>query len=397
MSRKLWQTPGANSSKIVDVYTVGDDYIFDTMLIPYDVDGTKAHVSMLAKINLITQEEKIELTKILDEIKKLHSQEKFRVAPEQEDCHTAIEQYVTEKAGEPGKKIHTGRSRNDQALTMLRLYMKDVLANSTIQLEMTGQLFLQKAADSSGIPMPGYTHMQKAMPSSVSDWLSGYGQAFKDLIPMLKSVNDLIDQNPLGSAAGFGIKGLELDRGYTTKQLGFKKTQENPIYCGLSRGYFELAVIGQLELIMTACGRFAQDILLYTTQEFDYVRLPVEFTTGSSIMPNKRNYDPFEIMRGNVKVIAGYRSQVQAIIAGIGSGFQRDLQLTKEPFMKSSVLTKNALDMLIQAVPELKINQSKLKKAMTDELYATEKIYKLVNQGITFRDAYKQVKKEIYG
>lgn len=394
---KLWQTTNTNSSDIVEAYTVGDDYIFDTMLVPYDVEGTVAHVMMLAKINVLSEEENNQVIKALDEIKKLHAEDNFKVLPEQEDCHTAIEQYVSEKVGEAGKKIHTGRSRNDQVLTMLRLYMKDVLAGSVEQLEATSQVFEQKSKEAQGIPMPGYTHLQKAMPTTVSDWLSGYGQAFNDLIPLLQELSKLIDQNPLGSAAGFGVIGLELDRDFTTQQLGFSKTQENPIYCGLSRGYFELMVMGQLELIMTLCGRLAQDMLIFTTQEFGYVSLPLEFTTGSSIMPNKRNYDPFEVMRGNAKVIAGYHTQVQAIVAGIGSGFQRDLQLTKEPFVKSCQITSSSLGVLIAAVPKLQIHDEKLKTAMSDDLYATEKVYKLVSQGVPFRDAYKQIKQELFG
>lgn len=391
---KLWQTSGTNSSDMVEAYTVGSDYIYDTMLVPYDVTSTIAHAKMLAKIGILTDEEKSILVQALEDIKKLHGEGKFKVLPEQEDSHTAIEQYLTEKTGEAGKKIHAGRSRNDQVLTMLRLYMKDVLADSINQLKAVNQAFEQKAEEVYGIPMPGYTHLQKAMPSSVSVWLSGYGQAFGELVPLLEAVNKLIDQSPLGSAAGFGVVGLELDNEFTAKELGFAKVQQNPIYCGLSRGYFETIVMGQLELIMTLCGRFAQDMLIFTTSEFDYVSLPAEFTTGSSIMPNKQNYDLFEIMRGNAKLAAGYKNQVQAIVSSIGSGFQRDLQLTKEPFMKTCQLSSSSLDMLVEVVPKLKINEKKLKAAMSNDLYATEKVYKLVNGGMPFRDAYAQVKQE---
>jgi argininosuccinate lyase len=392
---KLWQT-STNLNMAVEAYTVGDDYVFDTLLLPYDLEGTLAHVAMLAKIGVLQQSEYEQVAAVLQEIKALHQKGKFQVLQEQEDCHTAIEQYVTEKLGDIGKKIHTGRSRNDQAFVMMRLYMKDVLAGLGEQLHAIVEAYDQKAKQAKGIPMPGYTHMQKAMPTNVSTWLGAYQDAFADLIPMVQVTQILVDQNPLGSAAGFGVTGLKLDREYTTARLGFAKTQENPIYCGLSRGYFELVVLQVCELMMALAGRFACDMLLFTTQEFDYFSLPPEYTTGSSIMPNKRNYDVFEIMRGNAKVLAGYHSQVGAIVAGIGSGFQRDLQLTKEPFVKGAELINSTLNILIQSVPELKINKSKLKAAMTDDLYATERVYKLVAQGVPFRDAYKQVKEQLF-
>jgi argininosuccinate lyase len=393
---KLWQTVGSTPSEIVEAYTVGEDYIFDTLLLPYDIEGTLAHVAMLVKIGVLEQSEYDQVAGVLQEIKELHQKGEFKVLQEQEDCHTAIEQYVTEKLGDIGKKIHTGRSRNDQALVMVRLYMKVVLAELSQQLQTLRAAYEEKAQQAKDIPMPGYTHLQKAMPTTVSSWLGAYRDAFQDLIPMVQATQAMVDQNPLGSAAGFGVTGLELDREFTTEKLGFAKTQKNPLYCGLSRGYFELVVLQACELITTLSGRFACDMLLFTTQEFDYLSLPPEFTTGSSIMPNKRNYDLFEIMRGNTKVIAGYRNQIQMIVGGIGGGYQRDLALTKEPFMKGSELTKSTLTMLTHAIPELKINEPKLKAAMTDDLYATEKVYQLVAQGMPFRDAYKQIKEELF-
>lgn len=392
---KLWQTTtGLNSP--VETYTVGNDYIFDTLLLPYDLEGTLAHAAMLAKIGVLRQSEYKQVAAVLRDIKVLHQKGKFQVTQEQEDCHTAIEQYVTEKLGDTGKKIHTGRSRNDQSLVMMRLYMKAVLAGLEVQLQELSQAYGDQASQVAGIPMPGYTHMQKAMPTTVSTWLGAYQDAFAGLLPMVRAAAVLIDQNPLGSAAGFGVTGLKLDREYTTGKLGFNKTQQNPVYCGLSRGYFELAVLQICELAMTLSGRFACDMLLFTTQEFDYLSLPAEFTTGSSIMPNKRNYDVFEVMRGNAKLLAGYQSQVQAITGGIGSGYQRDLALTKEPFVKGTELTKNTLGMLIQAVPGLKVHEAKLKAAMTGDLFATEKAYELVARGMPFRDAYQQVKRQLF-
>lgn len=392
---KLWQTAGGLHAA-VEAYTVGNDPALDTLLLPYDLEGTGAHAAMLVKIGVLEEDEYQQVAQALQDIKALHAKGEFRVTQAQEDCHTAIEQYLTGKLGDAGKKIHTGRSRNDQSLVMLRLYMKDVLAALEDQLKELSKAFAAEAEKTKDIPMPGYTHMQKAMPTKVGTWLGAYGDAFADLAPLVRAVARLIDQNPLGSAAGVGVTGLELDREFTAEKLGFDKVQENPVYSGLSRGYFELMVLQVCELAMTVAGRFAADMLLFTTQEFDYFSLPAEFTTGSSIMPNKRNYDIFEVLRGNAKIVAGYSSQVQAVIGGIGSGYQRDLALTKEPLIKGAELTKNTAELLLHAVPELKVNEAKLKASMTDDLYATEKVYGLVAQGVPFRDAYKQVKDELF-
>ena len=392
---KLWQTSDGPDD-LIEAYTVGNDYVIDALLLPYDVEGTIAHVSMLEKIGVLNKQEYAQAVKVLQEIIELHKKGEFKISREQEDGHTAIEQYVTDKLGDTGKKIHTGRSRNDQALVMMRLYMKFVLGSMDDQLQELAEAFRKRAQKAEGVPMPGYTHMQKAMPTTVTDWLEAYDEGFRDLLPMVRAAKALIDQNPLGSAAGFGVKGLKLDREHTTQKLGFKKTQDSPLYGGLSRGYFELAVLQVCNLTMTLCGRFASDMLLFTTQEFDYFSLPPEFTTGSSIMPNKRNYDLFEVMRGNSKLVGGYCSQVQSIISGIGSGYQRDLALTKEPFVKGAGLTLDSIDVLVRAVPELALNESKLKASMTDDLYATEKVYELVAQGVPFRDAYKRVKRQLF-
>ncbi len=392
---KLWETT-TTLHDTAEAYTVGNDPALDTFLLPYDLKGTDAHAAMLVKIGVLKQAEYTQIKAVLKNIKDLHQKGTFQVTQEQEDCHTAIEQYITAKLGNTGKKIHTGRSRNDQSLVMMRLYMKAVLAMLEKQLQDLSGAFAVQAEQAKDIPMPGYTHMQKAMPTTVGTWLQAYSDAFADLVPTVQAAGKLIDQNPLGSAAGFGVSGLELNPEYTTRKLGFSKTQQNPIYCGLSRGYFELMVLQLCELVMTMSGRFAVDMLLFTTQEFDYFSLPPEFTTGSSIMPNKRNYDIFEVIRGNAKLAAGYTIQIQAIVGGIGSGYQRDLALTKEPFVKGAELAKNTIDLLLHVVPELKIHTTKLTAAMSEDLYATEKVYKLVAQGVPFRDAYKQVKKQLF-
>jgi argininosuccinate lyase len=394
MSR-LWQTSGGTHAA-AEAYTVGDDPELDGILLPYDLQATDAHAAMLVKASVLTAAEYKKVSAALDEIKKSHAAGTFQITREQEDGHTAIEQCLTDKLGDTGKKIHTGRSRNDQSLVMLRLYMKDFLGGLESGLGSLAKVFTARAKQHKNTPMPGYTHLQKAMPTTVGAWLGAYGDAFADLVPITRSVRTLIDQNPLGSAAGFGVKGLKIDREHTAGTLGFAKVQDNPLYAGLSRGYFELALLQVCSLTMTLAGRFASDMLLFTTQEFGYFSLPPAFTTGSSIMPNKRNYDIFEVMRGNAKLVDGYCGQVQAITGSIGGGYQRDLALTKGPFLRGTGITAATVGLLVQAVSELQVHEDALKAAMTDDLYATEKVYDLVAQGVPFRDAYKQVKEELF-
>jgi argininosuccinate lyase len=243
--------------------------------------------------------------------------------------------------------------------------------------------------------MPGYTHMQRAMPTTVGMWLGSYADAFSDCVLEVQAVLQLIDQNPLGSASGFGIHTLLLKRDITTKELGFAKTQDNPMYCGLSRGVFETQVLHALALPMIFASRFAADMLLFTTDEYNFVSLPKNFTTGSSIMPNKQNYDLFEIMRANTSVFSGYQQQVQQIVSGLCSGYGRDLQLTKPPLVYGLELACSTLELLAEVIPYLSVNPSQLNQAMSPELFATDHVYELVLQGIPFRDAYITVKQQL--
>lgn len=394
MNNKLWEQ-STKLHPLIESYTVNKDHLYDTKLLPYDLQGSLAHAKMLSKIGILNKHELEEITQALAEVKALHEEGKFDIKPEQEDCHTAIEQYITKKHGDVGKKIHTGRSRNDQAMTMLRLYMKDELNQCAGLLAAVAKQYDVQASKTKGMLMPGYTHMQKAMPTTADSWFGAYQDAFEDLIPMTKSVVGLIDQNPLGSAAGFGVVGIDIDRTMTTRDLDFKKVQENPIYCGISRGLFELAVVQHITLIAILCGKFASDMMLFTTQEFDYFSLPDEYTTGSSIMPNKHNYDLFEIMRGNAGMTAGYQNQIQNVLSGLGSGFHRDLQLTKAPLVESFEITISTLKVLEEVVPKINIHKDKLASAMSEDLFATEEVYKLVKEGLSFREAYKKVKRSL--
>lgn len=395
MNNKLWQTSDNSLNPLVEAYTVGDDFVIDQQLLPYDIEASIAHAQMLNKIGTLNKEELDKALLGLNEILIACKEDKFTITKDQEDGHTAIEQYLTERYGEVGKKIHTGRSRNDQSLVMIRLFMKDQL-NIIDEISTKLQNLLKsKIEETKTIPMPGYTHLQKAMPTTVGTWLDSYLSALTDFKISLASTIKIIDQNPLGSASGFGINNFQLDKDFTTQKLGFSKTQENPMYCGLSRGYFENIVLQTLSQIMVLSGKFASDMLLFTTSEFNFLSLPNSFTTGSSIMPQKRNYDLFEIMRGNVKVYQSCQNQIQEIVSTIGSGYQRDLQLTKKPFISGVELCKSTILLLCEIIPNLQINEKRLNEAMTPDLFATEEVYKLVNDGKSFRDAYQEVKSKI--
>lgn len=391
---KLWQTNNSQLNPLVEEFTVGDDYIFDQELLPYDIKGSIAHAKMLFKIGIINNSEFSQAKKGLQEILDKWNKGKFIIEKNQEDGHTAIEQYLTENFGEIGKKIHTGRSRNDQSLLMIRLFMKEKLLEIQAELLNLIEAFNKESQKNNKIKMPGYTHLQKAMSTTVGVWLDSFSSAFKDVLVMIEATIKLIDQNPLGSASGFGIENLSLDRELTTKILQFHKTQENPVYCGLSRGYFENIVLQTLSQPMIIASKFANDMLLFTTQEFNFFSLPNEFTTGSSIMPQKRNYDIFEIMRGNAKVFSSYQNEVQNIVSSIGSGYQRDLQLTKKPFVQGINLCFSTIVLLIKIVQSLEINYNSVEKAMTDDLYVTNEVYELVKKGKSFREAYTETKKK---
>ncbi len=395
MTNKLWQTNATTPlHPLIESYTVGDDFELDQSLLGYDIRASKAHASMLQSVGILTLKELHTLTTTLDDLHKQWKNGTFTVAKEQEDGHTAIEAYLVEKLGDVGKKIHTARSRNDQAMTMMRLYLKDSLQQIIV---LTGQLIqnLTTAAANAGqTPMPGYTHMQKAMPTTVATWLGSYADGFSDAKTLASTILHIIDQNPLGSAAGFETT-LVIDKEHTTKSLGFHRTQENPMYCGLSRGLFETYAIQTLNPVMVLAGKFAQDMMLFTTQEFDFFSLPSDFTTGSSIMPQKHNYDVFELMRAKAHIFGSYAQQLQAIITGVGSGYHRDLQLTKRIALEAFETTQDTLEVLNLIVPKLKLHKQKLSKAITPEMHAVTEINQLVGQGVPFRDAYAHVKQHL--
>ena len=393
--KKIWDKKGGiKTNEVVENYTVGVDYLLDLELLPYDIQGTIAHAKMLHKIKILSSKELDILISGLDKILSLWKSGKFKIDKSQEDGHTAIEAYLTENYEEVGKKVHTGRSRNDQSLTMMRLFSKEKLLKIKKEIENLIKSLEQQIKKQGKIKMPGYTHMQKAMPSSVGMWLGSYHDSLKDDLILIEATIKVIDQNPLGSAAGYGENTLGLDRKFTTKELNFKKVQENPMYCAMSRGKFENIVLQVVGSVMFDIGKIANDLLLFTTKEFDFFNLPDSFKTGSSIMPQKKNYDVLELIRGNISIFNGYQHQIENIIKNLFSGYNRDFQLTKEPYVKGIALACETIEVAILVVKNLEGKKKNLENACSSELYATDEALKLVKSGKSFREAYQEVKEE---
>ena len=390
---KLWEK-GVGFDKKIESFTVGNDNDLDQILLPYDCEASIAHVKMLNKMKYLNDNESDKLIKELNFILEESKSGNFKIKKSHEDCHTAIEDQLVNTCGDSGKKIHTARSRNDQVLTALRLYYResiDDVKKLLIDLIKSLELFSDKNGK---IQFPGYTHMQKAMPSSVQLWSNAYIESMNDDLKLLQTAYALINQSPLGSGAGFGVP-INIDRKFLAKELKFDSVQDNPIYCQLSRGKFELYIINIFTQIMFSINRIASDIVLFCTDEFKFFSLPDEFCSGSSIMPNKRNPDVLELLRGSYSILIGYQSQIQSLSQNLISGYNRDIQLSKEPTMRSFDLIKNCLDINTLVISGLIVNEENCKKAMTDELFATEQAYNMVKEGIPFRQAYRKIADEL--
>ncbi len=392
---KLWQTKSTKLHPLVEKYTVGNDYILDVRLLPFDLEASRAHAQALVKAKVLKPMEFQKLSKALNEILKLYKQGKFPIKQSDEDCHTAIENYLVEKLGDLGKKIHTGRSRNDQVLVATRLYTRKKIKQISAELIKTQKVFLGLAKKYEFLPMPGYTHTRRAMPSSVGHWAAAYLEELINDHKLLETAYWLNDQNPLGAAAGFGVN-LPLDRNLTTKLMGFKRLQTNSLYAVNSRGSTESYILSVLTKVMMTLGRLSTEMIWFTTPEFNYFFLPWEFTTGSSIMPQKRNPDIFEIMRSNVNVIVALQTQVKDISKSLISGYNRDTQLTKEPLIKGLGITRRSLEVCALVMSKIKPNREVLMKSLAPEFFAVHEANRLVKEGMPFRDAYQHVKENLH-
>ncbi len=385
---KLWNKYKLNGE--IENFTVGEDYILDQKLVEYDCIGSIAHAKMLAKIGILNQQELGKIIKELNNIIELHKKDRFKILKEEEDCHTAIENHLTKKLGVLGKKIHTGRSRNDQVLTALRLYYKDELKNCRNLVDDFVKESRKFVAKYGKIDLPGYTHARKAMPSSIEMWGNSFVESMNDNLKLIDWTLELIDQSPLGTGAGYGLP-IKVDREYTAKLLGFKNIQKNPIYVQNSRGKFESTILHTISQIMFDLNKMASDLLLFSIPEIGYFEIPEEFCTGSSIMPHKRNPDVLELLRAKYYIVVSYEFQIKNIIGNLLSGYNRDLQLTKEPIIKGIEITKESLSIANLLIKNLRVNENKCNQGLTEEVYATEKVYDLVKKKIPFREAYKKI------
>lgn len=385
---KLWKS---DLNKEIERFTVGKDHVLDERLVFFDCLASKAHAQMLQKAKVLTQNECTKIRKCLDEIIKLDEEDKFKIKVSDEDCHTAIENYLTKKLGDTGKKIHTARSRNDQVLTALRLYEKEAMNSLELALDEFVKTLKETLRKQGKTQIPGFTHMRKAMPITIGTWLESFLEASQDDKKQLESLKDLIDQSPLGTAAGFGVPIIKIYRGFTAKALRFKKVQKNPLYAQLSRGKFECSILHNCGQILFNLNRLASDLILFSMENFGFISLPEKYCTGSSIMPHKKNPDVLELVRANYHVVTAEYTKIRGITGNLISGYHRDLQLTKEPLFNGLDITHACLRIMTLVLSGITVNESQCSAALTEELFATEEVYKLVKQGIPFRTAYQKI------
>ncbi|MAD91165.1 MAG: argininosuccinate lyase [Gammaproteobacteria bacterium] len=390
MSR-LWEK-GLPLDKRILQYTAGEDHLLDARLVVYDVLASIAHVEMLAAQNLIKESDCTLICNGLTELGKSFEAGEWDISLEDEDAHTALESRLTDAIGQVGGRLHLGRSRNDQVLTALRMYLRDAAVDLTKRVVKLRQTITILQNDQGNIKLPGYTHMQHAMPSSVALWCNGFEEGFKDAAEGLALLKKRINKNPLGSAAGYGTPGLPIDREMTTQKLEFDITQNPVTAVQLSRGKAESAFLFEITLLLQDLGRMASDLLLFYTQEFAYISLPTEVTTGSSIMPQKRNPDVLELLRASSSTSHACLNEALMITAKLTSGYHRDLQRLKLPLFRSIDLAIDSVDIMAYLLGGLKFIPENIN--LDQGIYATEEAYKLVQEkNIPFRDAYKEIAK----
>lgn len=391
--KKLWQKNDYQLNKEIESYTVGADYILDNQLLLYDIQASIAHVYGLEKIEILTKKETRVIVKTLKQINNDWMMGKIKIKVANEDCHTVIENILTKKLGDLGKKIHTGRSRNDQVLVALRLYMKNNLKeinDLTIKLAKT---LLSKAYQFTSVPFPGYSHTQQAMISSVAHYYASFLESLCDDTKFLLKVREQLDKNPLGSAAGFGVN-LPIDRNLTTKILKFKQTQNNSLYCQNSKGKFESIFLEAIAQVMMTVGKMADDMIIFTAQEFSFFKIDNSITTGSSIMPQKKNLDVLEIIRGNISVIFANQLLVKELNKNTFSGYNRDTQLMKKPLFESVEIVKNTLKVMNIFLKNIQPDQDQIVKKIKNNILMADMALELVQKNkIPFRKAYIQATK----
>ena len=388
MSQLLWQKPGVKVDARIQRFLAGEDVILDREFLRYDIRASRAHAQGLQRIGLLSDAELLGIERELSALDAAVMAGEFVLDERFEDCHSAIEAWLIERLGDAGKKIHTGRSRNDQILVATRLWLKDQLAHVVALAREVVEVALARAEAEALLPLPGYTHIQRAMVSSCGMWWSAWAEAFVDNAQRARDTLALIDANPLGSAAGYGIN-LPLDRDYTTEALGFGRLQIAATYAQLSRGKFDLAAVEALGSATLDLRRLAWDLSQFTSAEYGFVALPAEYTTGSSIMPNKRNPDVVELMRAVHASVAAARTELEQLLS-LPSGYHRDLQFTKGAIVHAFGRGLGALELLPDLLRNLEWRTDRMHAALEPSMYATDLAVDLARQGMPFRDAYRE-------
>lgn len=394
LKMKIWQKNNHNKknnlTKLVEKFTVGKDYLLDQKLVPYDILASKAHAEGLEKIGILNKDEVNKLKNALDEILKLWEKGKFQITLENEDCHTAIENFLIEKCGDLGKKIHTGRSRNDQILVAVRLFTRENLNTIITQTKSLANSFLDFAKKYEFIPMPGYTHTQRAMLSSLGMWAGSFAEMLILNLETLKAAQKNVNQCPLGSAAGFGVN-FDLPREFVAEKLGFDSPIIISVTAQNTRGKIEADVLSALVSLSATLAHFSNDLVLFTSSEFDFFDVDKALTTGSSIMPQKKNLDPAELIRAKYSQTLSYEFCLRDLTKNLISGYHRDLQISKEPLFGGLENTLDMLEMTQALIENIVPKESNLRKKCTPELFAADAANDLVKKGMSFRDAYKKV------
>ena len=386
---KLWEKDIPHDEDASE-FSAAKDKVQDDLLLEYDCKASIAHAKGLGRIGIISEDEANGLVSALSELISLHKKGEFALSEEDEDCHSAIERFLTERLGDLGRRIHTCRSRNDQVLCALRLYYIDridEISHSAINLITSLHDFLEKHGQ---VEFPGHTHTRKAMPTSVKEWATGYIACVKDSISHMDFVAKMLKSNPLGTGAGYGLP-IETDRRFVARELGFGAIDVNGIYSQLSRAKHEKLIMSSLSAAMYDLNRMASDIILFTYPDIGYFTMDKSLTTGSSIMPQKTNPDVLEIIRGYYSRLVANEMQTASVAQNLISGYHRDLQLSKSTMFESFEIVERSMAMMSKVIGSLGVSKEKCGKALTEEIYLTERAYELVKEGVPFRIAYQRV------
>lgn len=391
---KLWQKESTSVSELVEQFTVGRDKEFDVLLAKYDVQGSIAHVTMLGEVGLMTKEESAIAVTALKEIAKEIDNSQFTIGDNVEDVHSQVEFLLTQRIGDIGKKIHSGRSRNDQVAVDIKLYLRAEVLQIKNESKSLFDLLIEQSEKHKDKLLPGYTHLQIGMPSSFGLWFGAYAESLTDDLEILAAAYHVTNKNPLGSGAGYGSS-FPLNRAVTTELLKFSSLNYNSVYAQMTRGKTEKAVATGLSFIAATVGRLAMDCCLYINQNFGFISFPSELTTGSSIMPHKKNPDVFELIRAKCNRIQSIPNELTLLLTNLPSGYHRDLQLTKEILFPAIEELKACLQLTKLMLSNIKVKDDILKDEKYKYLFSVEAVNALVNKGIPFREAYKQVGDQI--